>query len=91
MDNDNAAALGFLFALLMPQWQTSKMSFTYKNHREETLTRTVSPHKVWYGSTQWHKDPQYFLEAFDHDKMETRSFALRDIAYETIYVEPQNG
>lgn len=56
-----------------------KLSFNYTNHRNETSKRTVIPEHVWYGTTQWHKDEQWFLKAFDSDKEQNRHFAIEDI------------
>jgi len=41
--------------------------------------RTVIPERVWFGSTEWHPEPQWLLEAFDIEKGERRSFAMADI------------
>lgn len=51
---------------------------SYKNYREEISTRTITPIKPWYGSTEWHPEPQWLLKAFDHDKGAERDFALAD-------------
>ena len=51
----------------------------YTNYRHETAVRTIIPEKIWYGSTQWHPEQQWLLDAFDVDKGERRSFAVADI------------
>lgn len=51
---------------------------TYTNYRGETAERTITPKRVWYGISDWHPVPQWFLTAFDHDKNADRDFALRD-------------
>lgn len=53
--------------------------FRYKNHRGETSNRTVDVIKIWYGSTKEHKEPQWFLKAFCHEKQAERNFAIADI------------
>lgn len=50
----------------------------YTNYRGETAERTITPKRVWYGISDWHPEPQWFLTAFDHDKNADRDFALRD-------------
>ena len=55
-------------------------TFLYVNHRNETALRTVRPIRIWFGSTAWHHESQWFMEAFDLDKMETRDFALSGFA-----------
>jgi predicted DNA-binding transcriptional regulator YafY len=52
---------------------------SYTNHRGETSVRRLEPVQVWFGSTQWHHEPQWFLNARDLDKREYRDFALRDM------------
>ena len=51
----------------------------YTNYRNETAVRTILPEKVWYGSTSWHPEPQWLLDALDLEKGERRSFAMADI------------
>lgn len=51
---------------------------TYTNYRGETAERTITPKRVWYGISEWHSGPQWFLTAFDHDKNADHDFALRD-------------
>lgn len=51
----------------------------YTNYRGETSLRTIIPIKIWYGSTNWHPDPQWLLDARDIEKRADRSFALKDI------------
>ena len=58
-----------------PKW----VGFRYKNWKGEIGLRRVYPLKIWWGKTDWHPMEQWFLEAFDIDKQDTRSFALKDI------------
>lgn len=51
----------------------------YTNYRNETATRTVLPERIWYGSTPWHPQPQWLLDALDVERGERRSFAVADI------------
>jgi hypothetical protein len=39
----------------------------------------LEPVQVWFGSTQWHPEPQWFLNARDLEKREYRDFALKDM------------
>lgn len=54
---------------------------TYTNWRGEISERTLNPRYVWFGSTEWHHEPQWFLKAFDLEKSEDRDFALKDFGY----------
>lgn len=56
-----------------------EFSILYTNHRGETATRRIVPERVWFGSTRWHPEPQWLLDAKDIDRRDRRSFALRDI------------
>jgi hypothetical protein len=51
----------------------------YTNHRGETANRRIVPIGIRFGSTEWHPEQQWLLEAFDLDRDATRSFAMRDI------------
>lgn len=53
---------------------------TYRNYRGEVSERTITPKRVWYGSTEWHPEPCWLLTAHDHDKGADRDFALADFS-----------
>lgn len=55
------------------------VTFLYRNHRGEEALRRVRPIRLWFGSTCYHPEPQWLLEAFDVDRMATRSFAMSNI------------
>jgi len=55
------------------------LTFVYKNWKNETNIRSVIPEKMWYGSTDFHKEEQWFLKAFDIEKSADRDFAVKDI------------
>lgn len=51
----------------------------YTNWKGETSDRTILPLRMFWGSNQWHKEEQWLLEAFDKEKHDTRTFAMKDI------------
>ncbi|HSO00531.1 MAG TPA: hypothetical protein VLS89_19700 [Candidatus Nanopelagicales bacterium] len=51
----------------------------YTNYRHETSIRKIIPSRIWFGSTPWHPEQQWLLDAFDIDRGESRSFAVADI------------
>lgn len=55
------------------------IEFTYKNYRGEVADRKVVPIKIYFGSTDYHKESQWLLKALDLDKNDERDFALLDI------------
>lgn len=58
---------------------TPPLRFEYKNWQGQTAVRTVMPIKIWYGTTEFHPEEQYFLKALDVEKKEERDFAVKDI------------
>ncbi|WP_197434739.1 hypothetical protein [Agrobacterium vitis] len=56
------------------------VTLTYTNYRGETSERTILPKHIWFGSTEWHPEPQWLLTAFDLGKQDVRDFALKDFA-----------
>lgn len=52
----------------------------YTNHRGEQAERRIIPERIWFGSTEWHQEPQWLLEAFDLDRKAVRCFAVKDIS-----------
>ncbi|MDI9408721.1 MAG: hypothetical protein QM523_05695 [Candidatus Pacebacteria bacterium] len=66
--------------MLLNQIEQSKLvSIDYTNYRGERSFRKIIPVMVRYGSTDWHPEPQWLLDAFDVEKEAERSFALKDI------------
>ncbi len=51
----------------------------YTNWEGKTAIRNIEPKKLWFGSTEWHEEEQWLLNAFDLDKQADRDFAMRDI------------
>lgn len=37
------------------------VTLTYRNWRGEVAERTIIPRRVWFGSTEWHPEPQWLL------------------------------
>jgi predicted DNA-binding transcriptional regulator YafY len=57
----------------------SAVIIRYTNYRGETADRRIIPIRIRYGSTKWHPEPQWLLEAFDIDRDAGRAFALKDV------------
>lgn len=63
------------------------VTLTYTNWCGETAERTIIPKAIWYGSTEWHPEPQWMLRAIDTEKGAERDFAFKDFGAPTA-VEP---
>lgn len=61
-----------------PETPTQPVTVTYRNWRGEVSERSIIPEIVWFGSTDWHPEPQWLVKAFDTDKGAKRDFALKD-------------
>jgi predicted DNA-binding transcriptional regulator YafY len=53
--------------------------FNYVNHRGQYEHRSVIPLFVWYGSTEYHTDKQWFMHAYDMGRKAERDFAMDDM------------
>ncbi|WP_038367787.1 hypothetical protein [Bosea sp. UNC402CLCol] len=53
----------------------------YTNWRGETAERTFIPHRVFFGSNEWHPEPQVLIEAMDCEKGALRTFAAAGFAH----------
>lgn len=60
----------------------NRIKIWYTNWRGETSIRTITPLKIRYGTSEWHKEKQWLIIAFDHDKQEEREFAMKDFGEE---------
>lgn len=52
----------------------------YTNHRGEHAERVIIPQRIYFGATEWHREPQWLLVAIDVEKNAERHFAMKDIA-----------
>ena len=52
----------------------------YINWKGQRSYRTIIPEKLFYGTNEFHKTPQWLLSAFDVEKKVWRHFALCDIS-----------
>lgn len=56
-----------------------EVNILYVNYRGEKGWRRIRPLKIWFGSTEWHPERQWLIDAIDLDKQAERSFALKDV------------
>jgi predicted DNA-binding transcriptional regulator YafY len=61
------------------QTEVEAVSIRYRNYRGEEGIRRIRPSHIWFGSTSWHPEPQWLMDAVDLEKGAERSFALADI------------
>ena len=56
------------------------LKIIYRNWRGEITERTIKPlGALTFGSTPYHREPQWLLPAMDIDKGQERTFAVKDI------------
>ncbi len=63
--------------------EVKPVTLIYTNWKGETAPRRIIPRRVWWGSTEWHPEPQWLVTAFDMDKESERDFALKDFGQPT--------
>jgi len=51
----------------------------YENHRGEVAVRRIVPGPLWFGSTEWHPEPQWLMTADEPDTGKRRDFAVAGI------------
>ena len=56
------------------------VTIRYTNYRGKTADRRIVPRQIRFASTDWHPETQWLLDAYDLDREDERSFAMRDIA-----------
>lgn len=55
------------------------VTIVYTNYKGVTGTRSIIPIELLFGCTEWHKEEQWLLRAFDTAKNAERTFAVKDI------------
>jgi predicted DNA-binding transcriptional regulator YafY len=53
--------------------------FRYRNWKGVVSERTARVTTLVYGTTEWHPQPQWLMQAFDMEKKSERTFALHDM------------
>ena len=51
----------------------------YTNWKGVTSDRLIRPLRVRWGTTEWHPEGQWLLDAMDLDKNDIRTFAMKDV------------
>jgi len=59
--------------------ENKQVRILYTNWKNETAWRNIIPQSIEFKSTEWHKEEQWILNAFDIDKQANRGFAIKDI------------
>jgi hypothetical protein len=57
------------------------LEFKYKNWENVISDRSIDGNsiRIFYGHTEYHPEDQWLMEALDLDKVEKRTFAMKDI------------
>lgn len=58
---------------------TLRVLIDYTNWRGERGERVIEPRHIEFTSTEFHKEPQWILKAWDVDKGAWRDFAMKDV------------
>ncbi len=74
----------------LAQWKQNKIEkssdeikaveIDYRNYRGERSIRKILPLSWRFGSSEYHKEPQWLVLAYDFDKKANREFAQSDIS-----------
>lgn len=59
--------------------ENQKIKVLYKNWKGVEKIRTIIPQKIYFGTTDFHKEEGWLLELFDVEKNDKRTYSLKDI------------
>ena len=57
-----------------------RIEFDYMNWKGDKAKRRVEVGEFHYGSNEYHKEPQWLMDAYDLDKKLYRMFAMKDMS-----------
>lgn len=60
-------------------FEAKRVKIVYTNWRGIKSERLITPISIRLGKNQWHPKECYLLNAYDCQKMEVRTFAIKDI------------
>lgn len=73
--------IGWWLLLIGDSKSAEPITVLYTNYHGETAHRAIIPHQVWWGSTPYHREPQWLLDVTDCDRNVERTFALADCRF----------
>lgn len=56
-----------------------EVTIEYTNYKDETSVRHIIPVRLYFGSTVYHPEDQWLLQAYDLDKKAERTFAMNGV------------
>jgi predicted DNA-binding transcriptional regulator YafY len=68
-----------VFNLVIEQ-KDKEVTFCYTNWKGVTRQRTALLYRLYWGSNEWHKEPQWLVDGFDTEARADRSFAQKDMS-----------
>ena len=66
--------------LIGPGTTSPEIEFTYTNWKGETKERRAVLSSLWWGSNEWHPEPQLLAHGYDLDKKAQRTYAIKDMS-----------
>ena len=55
------------------------MKVRYTNYRGETSNREIQAREIFFGSNEYHPEPQWLMRGIDMERFVERVFAIRDM------------
>lgn len=54
--------------------------FWYRNYKGEEGYRRATPLSIRFGTSEWHKEPQWLMLGYDMENNKQREFAMRSMS-----------
>lgn len=67
-----------VFTLVIEQ-KDKEVTFQYTNWKGVTRERSAILYRLYWGSNEWHKEPQWLVDGFDTEEKVNRTFAQKDM------------
>lgn len=68
-----------VFSVVLINKEDQKVTFTYTNWKGVTRQRSAILSRMFWGSNEWHPEPQWLVESYDLEERASRTFALKDM------------
>lgn len=66
------------------------LKFWYKNYKGKLALRSVTPKRVYWGKNEYHPEEQWLMLAYDWDRAQLRTFAMKDMDCSTFHMGRTN-
>lgn len=68
-----------VFSVVVVSREDQRVTFTYTNWKGKTRQRSAILSRMYWGSNEWHPQPQLLVDGYDLEERAPRTYAAKDM------------